>query len=177
MRHGKPDSGPNSGAMCMTESRHLSSSTSESGFLEDRAADAKTVIGRRLCEMKETLTRMTGLRSCAARHPWILGGSAVTAGFVAGTILTPPARKRIRRTRKPPSGSAAEAPPACREQETPRSTKSFLFSLAGTVLAAVLPPLLRSWLAPAVAVQGESGGDPPSSPDAAGGGVSESGVD
>ena len=177
MRSGTPDSGPDSGAMCMTESQHLPSSTSERGFLADRAADSRTAIGRKLCDMKDTLTRMAGLRSCAARHPWILTGSAVAAGVVAGAVLTPSARKRIRRTRKTPPGSAAEAPPDLQEREAPRTTKSFLFSLAGTVLAALLPPLLRSWFAPAVAVQGESGGDPPSSPDAAGGGVSESGVD
>ena len=177
MRHGKPDSGPDSGVMCMTESRHLSLSTSEHGFLADREADARTAIGRKLCDIKETLTKVAGLRSCAARHPWILTGSAVAAGVVAGAVLTCYARKRIRRTPKTPPGPAAEAPPVRRQQETPRTTKSFLFSLAGTVLAAVLPPLLRSWFAPAVAVQGESGGDPPSSPDAAGGGVSESGVD
>ena len=177
MRHGTPDSGPDSGAMCATESQRLSSSTSEQGFLADRAADAKTAIGHRLCDMKETLTKMAGVRSCAARHPWILIGSAVAAGVVAGAVLTPSARKRIRRTRKTPPGSAAEAPPDLQEREAPRTTKSYLFSLAGTVLAAVLPPLFRSWFAPAVAVQGESGGDPPSSPDAAGGDVSESGVD
>ena len=163
--------------MSIPESQHLSSSTSEHGFLADRAADARTAIGRNLCDMKETLTKMAGVRTCAARHPWILTGSAVAAGVVVGAVLTPSARKRIRRTRKTPSGSAAEAPPACREQETPRTTKSFLFSIAGTVLAAVLRPLLQSWFAPAVAAQGESRGDSPSSHDSAGAVVSESGVD
>jgi hypothetical protein len=178
MKHGTPDSGPDSGEMCMTESRHLSSSTSERDFLEDRAADARTAIGRKVCDMKETLTKMADVRSCAARHPWILTGSAVVAGVVAGAVLTPSARKRIRRTRKTPPGSAAEAPPARREQEeTPRTTKSFLFSIAGTILAAVLQPLLQSWFAPAVAVQGGSPGDPPSSLDSPGVVVSESGVD
>ncbi len=177
MRHETPDSAPDSGAMCMTESQHLSPSTSECGFLADRAADAKTAIGRKLCDMKETLTKMAGVRSCAAHHPWILTGSAVAAGVVVGAVLTRSARKRIRRTRKTPSGSAAEAPPARREQETPRTTRPFLFSIAGTVLAAVLQPLLQSWFAPAVAAQGESPGDPPSSRDSAGAVVPESGVD
>ncbi len=177
MRHGTPDSGPDSGAICMTESQHLSSSTSERAFLEDRAADARTAIGRKLRDMKETLTKMAGVRSCAARHPWILTGSAVAVGVVAGAMLTPCARRRIRRKRKRPSGSAAEAPPARREQEMPRTTKSFLFSTAGTVLAAVLRPLLQSWFASAVAAQGASRGDPPSSRDSRGAVVSESGVD
>ena len=175
MRNGKPDSGPDSGAMCGTESQPLSSSTSERGFLADRAADARTAIGRKMCEMKETLTKMADVRSCAARHPWILTGSAVAAGVVVGAVLMPSARKRIRRTRKTPSGLAAETLPARREQETPRTTKSFLFSIAGTVLAAVLQPLLQSWLAPPVAAQGESQGDPPSCHDSAGTVVSESG--
>ena len=177
MRHGTPDNGLDSDVMCTPESQHVSSSTDEPGFLADRAADAKMAIGHRLCDMKETLTKMAGVRSCAAQHPWILIGSAVAAGVVAGAVLTPSARKRIRRTRKTPSGSAAETPPVPREQEAPRSTKSLLFSVAGTVLTAVLQPLLQSWFAPPVAAQGESQGDPPSSPDSAGAVVSESGVD
>ena len=175
MKPGTPDSGPDSGTMCMTECQRLPPSTSEPGFLADRAADARTAMGRQLCDMKETLTTMAGVHSCAARHPWILTGSAVAAGAVAGAVLTPSPRERIRRTRKTPSRSAAEAQPACREQETPPSTKSFLSSIAGTVLAAVLQPLLQSWFAPAVAARGESGSDPPSSRDSAGAAVSESG--
>ena len=177
MRHGTLNSGPDSGETCMTESQHLSASTGERGILADRAADARTAIGRTLCDMKETLTKMAGVRSCAKRHPWILIGSAVAAGVVAGAMLTPSARKRIPRTRKTPSGSAAEAPPAPREQETPRTTKSFLLSITGTVLAAVLQPLLQSWFAPPVADQGELRGDPPSPLESTGAVVSEDGVD
>jgi hypothetical protein len=177
MRHETPNNAPDSGAMSTTERRPLSSRTSECDFLADRAADAKTAIGRELCDMKETLTDMVGVRSCAARHPWILTGSAVAAGVVVGAVLTRSARRRIRNTPKTPSGSAAEAPPACREREAPRTTKSFLFSIAGTVLAAALQPLLQSWFAPPVAAQGESPGDPPSSCDSAGAAVPESGAD
>jgi hypothetical protein len=150
---------------------------SEHDFLAERAADAKTAIGRKLCDMQETLTTMAGVRACAARHPWILTGSAVAAGVVVGAVLTPAARQRIRRTEQTAPGSAAEAPPAGREQDSPRTTKSLLFSIAGTVLAAVLQPLLQSWLAPRDAAQGEAGGDPPSSGDSAAAVVSESGVD
>jgi len=177
MRHDKLISERDSGGMLVTESQPRSPRVSECRYLADRAADARTAIGRTLCDMKETLTMMAGVRSCAARHPWILTGSAVAAGVVAGAVLTPSARKRIRRTRKTPSGSAAEVPPARREQETPRTTRSFLFSIAGTVLAAVLQPLLQSWFAPALAAPGESRSDPPSSRDSAGAVVSEGGVD
>jgi hypothetical protein len=177
MRHGTRDSGPDSGAMCGTESRPLSSSTTERGFLADRAADARMAIGRKMCDMKETLTKMANVRSCAERHPWILTGSAVAAGVVVGAVLTPSARKRIQRTRKTPSGLAAETQPAGREQETPRTTKSFLFSIAGTVLAAVLQRLLQSSFAAPVTAQRESQGDPPSSHDSAGAVVEESGAD
>jgi len=90
--------------------------------------------------------------------------------------LTPSARERTRRTRKTPSDLAAEAPPARRKQETPRTTKSFLFSIAGTVLAAVLQPLIQSWFAPPVAAEGDARGDSHSSRDSAGAVVSESGV-
>jgi hypothetical protein len=177
MRHGTPDSGLDSGTMCRTESQPLSSSTSECGFLADRAADARTAIGRKLCDMKETLTKMAGVRSCAARHPWILTGSAVAAGVVAGAVLTPAARKGIRRTQQAPSSAATEAPPTHREQERPRTARSLLFSIAGTVLAAVLQPLVQSWFAPPAAAQGDSRDDRPSSRDSADGFVSESGVD
>lgn len=177
MKHGKPGSRTDSGAMCLTKRRRLSSSTSEHGFLADRATDAKTGMGRTLGHMKETLATMTGVRTCAAEHPWILTGSAVVAGVVAGVILVPSARKRTRRTRKTPSGSAGGAPPARREQESSRTTRSFLFSIAGTVLAAILRPMLQSWFAPAIAAQGESQGNPLSSCDSIGAVVSESGVD
>jgi hypothetical protein len=161
----------------MTESQRLSSSTSEHGFLADRATDAGTAIGRKLGDMQDTLTEMAGLRSCAARHPWILTGAAVAVGVVAGAVFTPAPHQTVQKTRKAPSGSAAEAPPARREQDAPRTTKSLLFSIAGTVLAAVLQPLLQRWLAPPVAARGESRGDPPSSRDSAGAVVSEGGVD
>ena len=159
----------------MIESQPLSPRASEHCFLADRAADGRTAIGRTLCDMKETLTKIAGVRSCAARHPWILTGSAVAAGVVVGAVLTAPARKRgAERTR---SGSAAETPPARQEQVTPRTTKSLLFSITGTVLAAVLQPLLQSWFAPPVAGPGELRGDPPSPRESAGAVVSENGVD
>jgi hypothetical protein len=167
MRNETADSGPDSDAMCMTESRRLPSSTTEHAFLAERAADARTAIGRTLGDMKETLTEMAGVRSCAARHPWILTGSAVAVGVVVGAVLTPSARQRIRRTPKASSDPAAEAPPPRREQATPGKTKSFLFSITATVLAAALQPLVQSWFAPAVAAERESLSDPPASCDSA----------
>ena len=160
MRHGTPNSKPASVAMCTTDNQPLSSSTSERDFLADRATDARAAIVRTLCDMKGTLTTMTGVRSCAALHPWLLTGSAVVAGVVAGAVLTPSARQRVRRARETPAGPAADAPPAHREQQPTRTMKSYLFSIAGTVLVAVLQPLLQSWFAPADAAQGESRGGP-----------------
>ena len=177
MRHGKPDSGPDAGPMCKTEPQHLSSSMNEREFLADRTAEARTAIGRNLCDMKATLSKMADVRSCAARHPWILTGSAVVAGVVVGALLTPAARQGIRRTRQAPSGSATAAPPAHREQERPRTTRSFLFSIAGTVLAAVLQPLVQSWFTPPVVAPGESHGGRPPSADSAGAVATETGVD
>ena len=177
MKRGMADSGPDSDAMCVTEREPLSSSTSEREFLADRAADARTAIGRNLCDMKETVTEMAGVRSCAARHPWVLTGSAVAAGVVVGAVLTRSARRRIQEARETPSGSAGEARPARRGREAPRTTKSFLFSIAGTVLAAVLQPLLQSWFAPPAAAQNESRGDAPLCRGPDGAEASESGVD
>jgi hypothetical protein len=158
-----PNSEPDSGAMCVTEGQHPSSSSSERDLLLDRAADARTALGRTLCDMKETLTSMVGLRSCAARHPWLLAGSAVAAGVVAGAVLTPRAHKRIQKLRQTPAGSAADSPPACREPEAPRKEKSLVLSIAGTVLVAALQPLLQNLFAPPVAAPGESRDSRPSS--------------
>jgi uncharacterized membrane protein YidH (DUF202 family) len=160
MKHETPNSEPVSGTMCTTDGQHPSSSTNERAFLADRAADAKTAFGRTLRQMKDTLTGLAGVRSCAARHPWILTGSAVAAGVVAGAVLTPAARRRSRQLRQALSVSAADSSPACREHETPRAKKSFVWSIAGTVLAAVLRPLLQNMFAPPVAAQDEPPGDP-----------------
>jgi hypothetical protein len=177
MKPETPDSAPGLDAMCVTDRQRLSPGTSEPDFLADRAADARTAIGRKLCDMKATLTKLTGVRSCAARHPWILTGSAVAAGVVVGAVLSPAARKRIKRPRKTPSDAVAESPPARREPETPRKTGSFMFSIAGTVLAAVLQPLIQGWLAPPAAARGVKQNDPPSTSDPAGAAAPEGKVD
>ena len=160
MRPGTPNSEPDSGAMCATEGQHLSSRSSERDFLVDRAADARAASGRTLCDLKETVTSLVGLRTCAARHPWLLAGAAVAAGVVAGAVLTPRARKRTQKVRPTPSDAAADSPPACREQKSPRKEKSLVMSIAGTVLVAALQPLLRNLFAAPVAAQEDSRGDP-----------------
>ena len=147
--------------MCRTKSPPRSPGTSERAFLTNRAADAKKAMGRTLCEMKENLTTMAGVRSCAARHPWLLTGSAVAVGVVAGVLLAPAARHRHRGTAASRLDSTPEAPPARCEPEPRRATKSLLFSLTGTVLAAVLQPLLQSWFAPAATVPDEARSAPP----------------
>jgi hypothetical protein len=161
MKHETPNSEPVSGTMCTTDGPPPSPSTTERAFLADRAADAKTAFGRTLCQMKDTLASLAGVHSCAARHPWILTGSAVAAGVVAGTVLTPAARRTGRNVRQTPSDAAADSPPACREHDAPRAKRSFVWSIAGTVLAAVLQPLLQNLFAPPVAAQDEPRGDPP----------------
>lgn len=161
----------------MAESQPLSPRVSECCFLANRAADAKTAIVRSLSDIKGTLTTLAGVRSCAARHPWIVTGSAVAAGIVVGAMLTPCRPKKNRNSREAAAHLEAQAPPSGREPATPRTTKSFLFPIAGTVLTAVLPPLLQSWFAPAVAAKGQPWDDTLLFRDSAGAVAPHSGVD
>lgn len=117
-------------------------------YLAERAAEARMAIGRTLRDMRENVSGLLGIRSCALRHPWIASGSAAATGFVAGVLLVP--RKRKRRRSKRHATRVAETPPQAPgpTQETHRATRAALFSFAGTILASILPPLFRSWLTP-----------------------------
>jgi hypothetical protein len=162
----------------MIESQHQPSNTSERDFLANRAADAKQAIVRNLGDMKETLMKMADVRSRAAQHPWIVTGSAAATGVVAGMLLTRSRGTSNRSGSETASSSLAEMPTARRERVSPRTTRSFLFSIGGTALAAFLRPLLQSWFASAAAAQSDSPSDAPSSRDPGDAVASEvSGVD
>lgn len=151
--------------MPIIENQRLSPGASELCFLADRAADARAAIARSAGDMKDTLTDIAGVSSCTARHPWIVTGSMVAVGVVVGALLTPAKHNRIQRRREKASLSTSEKSQPIRGQDASRAPKSALLSIAGTVLAAVLSPLVQSWFAPAATDTSQSAGKPSSSGD------------
>ncbi len=104
-----------------------------------------------LGDMKRTLMQVADVRSCTQRHPWLVTGSAVAAGFVTSIALTPSTSTETKH-----AGLNAESPPqpVCEEREPPRPKKSVLFSIAGAVLASILQTVVRSSIVAAVETPG-----------------------
>ena len=121
---------------------------SERIFLADQAAAAKIATVQVLHEVKETLKRVADLRSCARRHPWLVTGSAVAVGFVAGAALTPSPQERGEQSR-PKSEEGRQ--PSPQEREAPRTKKSFLIATAATLLGGVVSKVLQGSIAAAAA--------------------------
>ena len=59
---------------------------SERSFLADQAADAKSAMTGTLHDMKDTLTRVAEVPSCAKQHPWLVVGCAVAAWVCHGRV-------------------------------------------------------------------------------------------
>src|SRR6185295_15795088 len=87
------------------------------------------------------------LNSCAKNHPWIMAGSAVAVGFVTGAALTP-SRDMVRE--QPCSNLEAESQANSRVHEMPRTEKSFLSSILGTLLAGIVKTLVEGFIAAAI---------------------------
>lgn len=94
----------------------------EKQFLAEQAAVSRAALARCVTDIKGTVASLA--RPCAARHPWMITGSAAAAGFVAGRLLK--ARN-------------------VRAGETRARPKSSVLSMVGSVLGVVLPPLFRGW--------------------------------
>jgi hypothetical protein len=162
--------------MPLTTRQLLPRRRSEASFLADQAADAKTAMVHTLRGIKESLGKVTDARLCAQQHPWLLVGSAVVTGFVAGAVVTPALPKKINTTQV---SADAESRPSCQGQETPRTKKSFLFSAVGTFLAGILRSVVQASIAAAIVAKDDK--DPPPAEtlaphDATGAGASESGT-
>lgn len=119
---------------------------SEEGFLAEQAEDAKGAVARSLRGLTNTLTDATGIRSHAERHPWILVGSAIAAGFVGGALLS----SSPRNGHKAEVAANNEFEPAPRSipeqpapQPAPKPEKSFLLSGLETLLLGVLTAALE----------------------------------
>ena len=144
MSNVKLDSKHNSDAMSLPQLQQLTHTRSERGYLADQAADARIAMVRTLQDMNTTLIQVVDVRSCTRRHPWLVTGSAVAAGFVTGTLLTPSAPTSIKHTG---SNSEALSQPGCEGREAPTPGKSVLFSIAGTVLASILQSVVQGSIA------------------------------
>jgi len=117
--------------------------TSERRFLEDQAANAKTAMIQALHEVKQTAMRVADVRACARQHPWLVAGSAVAAGFIAGALITPASRKQIG-TVSPHSESIPG--PGDHEQAPQPTAKSSWSSAVGTALTSVAITVLQGAL-------------------------------
>ena len=120
---------------------------SERSFLADQAADAKAAMTGTLRDMNDTLKRVADVRFMCEAASWLAVGWAVAAGFVTGAVLTPAQRKTSTITG---SNAEAELQRGCHGQDIPPTKKSLLFSTAVTVLAGILQPVVKSWIAAAV---------------------------
>jgi hypothetical protein len=119
----------------------------ERSYLADQAANSKSAMNGTLHDMKDTLTRIADVRSCAKQHPWLIVVSAVATGFVAGAVFPLAPRKNIKGAG---SSSEPDSQPICHAQETQRTKKSLLFSMMVTVLAGTLQTVVKRWIAAAV---------------------------
>jgi hypothetical protein len=124
----------------------------ERSFLANQAANSKTAMNGILHDMKDTLTRVADVRSCAKRHPWLIVVSAVAAGFVAGAVLPLAPPKNIKSagsSTEPDSKSIRDA------HETLRTKKSLAFSMMVTILAGTLQTVVKRWIATAIVAENQ----------------------
>jgi hypothetical protein len=124
----------------------------ERRFLANQAANSKTGINGTLQDMKDTLTRIADVRSCAKQHPWLIVVSAVATGFVVGAALPLAPRKNIKS-----AGSSTEpdSQRICYAKETLRTKKSLAFSMMVTILAGTLQTVVKHWIAAAVIAENQ----------------------
>ena len=121
----------------------------EQRFLADQAVDARTAMGQTVQEMKRTLAHAADVRTCARLHPWIATGSAVAAGFVAGTVMSWPRSCSGERSK---ARTDAGASPESTEREPAHTKTGFLRATLGTALMGIVQTLLQSFIAAAVVV-------------------------
>jgi len=120
---------------------------SESRYLADQAADARTAMMQTVREMKQTLANATDVRICARQHPWIATGSAVAAGFVAGAVLS---SRRSTSATTSPAPADAGAPPDSTGLEPAHAKTGFLMATLGTALTGIVQTLVQGFIAAAV---------------------------
>jgi hypothetical protein len=126
----------------------------ERQYLDDQAAHAKAGMIETLREMKVTALKAADPRISVRKHPWIVAGSAVAAGFLAGALLTPATRNRVRPERTPTSANVEPAThpvePATHPQEPPTSATASWWSAVVIALTTVAITAVQGALTSAV---------------------------
>ncbi len=118
-----------------------------------------------LHDMAATLRGMVHVSGCVQLHPWLVTGSAVAIGCVAGAALTPSRHEKSR------SNLETNVDTNCQGREPVQARKSFLLSTLGAVLTGILIPLVRGALAEIVVAKDL--GETPSPDNSAGVAASE----
>lgn len=119
---------------------------SEECFLADRAGEARHAMAGTLRDMRGTIAKLANPRVCAQEHPWLLVGSAVAAGIVAGVSLT---AARPHDAPVPSQGKPGESPPCETEPIAPHAKASWLFGTLETLLTGALSTLVQASIASA----------------------------
>ena len=126
----------------------------ERQYLDDQAAQAKAGMIETLREITATALKAADPRVSARKHPWIVAGSAVAAGFLAGALLTPATGNRVRPERTPTSANGEPAPhpvePATYPQEPPTSATASWWSAVVIALTTVAIAAVQGALTSAV---------------------------
>lgn len=120
----------------------------ERRFLDDQADNAKTAMRQTLHEIQETALRVADVRSSARQHPWILTGSVMAAGFIAGAVFTHSTRKEETQSHQP---SAETDAASVRSELAPPQieTTSWMATIGAALVTAVIT-VLQSALTAAV---------------------------
>jgi hypothetical protein len=133
--------------MLPTALQKMARNKSEERFLVDQAAHARTAMTQTLAEMKQTLAKLTDVRTCARQHPWIATGSVLAVGFVAGAVLP---RSRSASGDGHKVKTDAKAPPESTAHEPAQAKTGFFMATLGKALTTAVTTLLQSLVAAAV---------------------------
>ena len=112
--------------------------------MADRAEEAQHAMAETWRDMRGTIARLATPRVCAQEHPWLLVGTAVVAGIVAGVSLT---AARPHQAPVPPQDKPGESPPREAEPAAPHAKASWLFSTLETLLTGALSTLVQASIA------------------------------
>jgi hypothetical protein len=127
------------------------SELSEADFLDREVAEAKSELQSAVAGLTSGLASSADLRAWVKRYPWAATGTAVAAGFAAGTAITSSPRQTLdeqlpRRTTNGQPDAAEMSP--CASTAAKRSVVSdklmtSLFDLAKFALQSVIVATLR----------------------------------
>lgn len=123
-------------------SRQLPTRENEGSFLKLQSDMAAVAVKQTLHDMNETLMKVVNARSCVRQHPWLVVGSAVTAGFIAGAAVT--------RSPEETDGSSDSDSMPDRIREAVIAKRSFLLSHVGSAVTGIMKIVMQGLLAAAV---------------------------